>query len=337
LSTVWFCCQGSLLQTVAEYHNLIYFRDDDSLYVNLFVPSQVNWNRADGRVTLVQETRFPNDGEVCLKFRLERPVAFGLKFRVPRWSQSPPKVTLNNEPITLQVLPGSWALIERTWSSEDVVAITWDLTPRAEPITGYVSPVAVMCGPVAMVQTTARGAIPGSGPLRFPADYLTVRGAVSVDPARNLHTNQEFRPYYDVQLGEYYRIYFNRGGRRAVPLESFEFIGPWRREGIHQVCDEAGASFAADFEGTGVVWEGRRDAQAGVAEVAIDGEVVADVDQYGYTGVHVGRMDQREVPFRWSYDRLSPGKHTLEVRVTGRGHERSTGTSINVTGLSAYP
>ena len=36
-STVWFCCQGSLPQTVADYHNLLYFHDEDNIYVNLFV------------------------------------------------------------------------------------------------------------------------------------------------------------------------------------------------------------------------------------------------------------------------------------------------------------
>jgi len=60
LSTVWFCCQGSLPQTVADYHNLIYFHDDENLYVNLFAPSAVDWQGPGGKVRIVQETRFPD-------------------------------------------------------------------------------------------------------------------------------------------------------------------------------------------------------------------------------------------------------------------------------------
>ena len=42
-STVWFCCQGSLLQNIGDYSSLIYFKDHQNLYVNLFVPSRVTW------------------------------------------------------------------------------------------------------------------------------------------------------------------------------------------------------------------------------------------------------------------------------------------------------
>src|SRR5579883_994437 len=39
----WPCCSGTYLQTVADYHNVIYFRESQGLYVNLFVPSEATW------------------------------------------------------------------------------------------------------------------------------------------------------------------------------------------------------------------------------------------------------------------------------------------------------
>jgi DUF1680 family protein len=340
LSTVWFCCQGSLPQTVAEYHNLIYFRDDQNIYVNLFVPSKVDWQGAAGKVTVVQETQFPQDGAVKLTIDTDEPTRFGLKVRVPQWSKQAPQVLVNGEPFEVDMEPGTWATIEREWSAADVVNFSWDLSPRGEPIPGYVSPVAVMCGPVVMVQAAVRGgqdALPKSGPLRFPADYVSVNAQVRVDEARNLHTNQEFRPFYDIGLGEYYRMYFNREGRKPVTLEQIEFDDPWQKRGAGRVCSEAGATFEAQFNGTAIVWEGRRLADAGIALVSIDGEELGEVDQYSYTGVHVGRMDQREVPFRWSHSGLSSGKHTIEVTVVGKKNALSGGTEVNVSGLSAYP
>ena len=50
------CCSGTYIQNLAEYHNLIYFKDADGLFVNLYVPSEVKWNG----VTLTQETRYPD-------------------------------------------------------------------------------------------------------------------------------------------------------------------------------------------------------------------------------------------------------------------------------------
>ena len=44
----WPCCSGTFPQVMADYHNIIYFKDPESLYVNLFVPSEVTWNRHGG-------------------------------------------------------------------------------------------------------------------------------------------------------------------------------------------------------------------------------------------------------------------------------------------------
>ncbi len=338
-STVWFCCQGSLPQTVADYHNLIYFHDDSNLYVNLFVPSSVDWQGPDGKVKIVQKTRFPEYNDVKLQIESKEPSLFGLKFRVPLWAQDGVQVALNGEEITVETTPGTWATIERTWSPNDVVTLTFDLSPRAETLPGYVSPVAVLCGPVVMVQATARqenGMLPSLGPLRFPADYLSVNSKVNIDLARNLHTNQELRPFYNMKTGEYYRMYFNREGKISLATEELNFVGQWDSRSHSKTCTEVGGTFTAEFKGSAIVWEGMRHEDAGIATVKIDGQERGEIDQYGYTGVHVGRMDQRQVPFRWSVTDLTPGNHRLEVTVTGRKNQASSGIGINVSGLSIY-
>ncbi|TWT92127.1 hypothetical protein Pla108_41370 [Botrimarina colliarenosi] len=340
LSTVWFCCQGSLPQTVADYHNLIYFHDDDSLYVNLFLPSAVEWQRPVGRVRVVQETRFPEDHVVRLRIETDTANEFGVKIRVPLWASDGVGVAINEQTQDVETVPGAWAELKREWSPGDVVTLTFDITPRAEPLPGYVSPVAVMCGPVVMVQATARDtedALPADSGLRYPADYLEVGADVRINRARNLHTNQELRPFYDVNAGEFYLMYFNREGRKRIALTGVQFAGDWRTEGAARRSEERGASFSAKFNGTAVTWEGRRFDDGGIAAVAIDGEDFGEVDQYAYAGVHVGRMDQREVPFRWSATDLAPGEHTIEVTVIGRSNPGSSGTAINVSGLSAFP
>ena len=38
LWNAWSCCTGTLPIAVADYHNLIYFYDENSLYINLFIP-----------------------------------------------------------------------------------------------------------------------------------------------------------------------------------------------------------------------------------------------------------------------------------------------------------
>jgi DUF1680 family protein len=339
-SAVWFCCQGSLLQTVTDYHDLIYFRDRDNLYVNLFVPSEVDWQSPQGAVTVRQETRFPEQETTRLHVSTRQPVRFGLKFRVPLWANDGVAVEVNGTPIEVETSPGEWAVIEREWMDEDAVTLRFDLEIRAEPLPGYVSPVAVLSGPVVLVMATAReseGSLPFEGPLTWPGDWLEVNAQATLNPARQLHTSRLLRPFYEMQTGEYYNMYFERSGKKVVPLDQVTFDGNWTPARAGQSSDQAGDSFEAEFTGSVLLWEGLRHQDAGMATVSIDGKPVAEVDQYAYTDVHVGRMDQREVPFRWFVKDLGGGTHTVKVTVTDGRNPFSTGTRINVSGLSSYP
>jgi DUF1680 family protein len=351
LFTIWFCCQGSLPQTVTDYHNLIYFKDKENLYINLYIPSQVDWKGPDGLVTLIQETDFPEKEIVNIKVEVQKPSQFGLKFRVPSWAHTGVKIMVNHEPYETSTKPGEWAVIKRKWSFNDKVTLKFDLSPRIEPLPGYVSPVAVLCGPVVMVRSTAReneDRIPVEGDLKFPSDWLMGEDPLiaytssesmkaNVDPKRNLHTNQMMRPYYDLKSGEYYRMYFERAGSKFVMPDQLTFQGNWQTEGNCRSTNEIGSSFEGTFEGSTLVWEGLRKNDAGIAQVSIDGNIVAEADQYGYTDVHVGRLDQREVPFRWSISNLGSGKHSLTVKVLSNKNQASKGNKINLSRLIVYP
>ena len=48
------CCSGTYIQDVVNFHDLIYYKDDSSLYVSLYVPSEVTWKRVSGDVNLTQ-------------------------------------------------------------------------------------------------------------------------------------------------------------------------------------------------------------------------------------------------------------------------------------------
>lgn len=53
----FWCCVGSGFENHAKYGEAIYYHNDQGIYVNLFIPSEVNW-KAKG-ITLHQETAFP--------------------------------------------------------------------------------------------------------------------------------------------------------------------------------------------------------------------------------------------------------------------------------------
>ena len=83
----WPCCSGTYIQNMAEYHNMIYFKDADGLYVNLYVPSVVEWSFDGQTVSLKQETDYPESETSTMTLSLARPATFALHFRVPGWSK----------------------------------------------------------------------------------------------------------------------------------------------------------------------------------------------------------------------------------------------------------
>jgi uncharacterized protein len=157
----WPCCSGTYIQDVADYHNLIYYRDDDSLYVNLTVPSEVHWTVNNTPVTLSQRTAYPGKEGTVLEIRSDRPVEFKLKVRVPSWCEKPAISTSEGSGIFTGA-PDSWIAIKRTWH-DDKVTVRLPMKPRAVPVDPqHPNRIAVMYGPLLMVQD-ARYTLPIRG------------------------------------------------------------------------------------------------------------------------------------------------------------------------------
>jgi len=151
--SLYTCCSGTYFQDVAEYRNLAYFQDDSALYVNLYLPSSVQWQRADGStVRVTQETSYPDADAITLKLETGVPQSFPLRFRIPAWS-SGVTLAVNGTAVAASVRPGEWASLEREWRQGDVVQLTIPLRFRRVPIDEWhPDRVAIVRGPVVYAQ-----------------------------------------------------------------------------------------------------------------------------------------------------------------------------------------
>ncbi|MGC4055119.1 MAG: glycoside hydrolase family 127 protein [Paludibaculum sp.] len=212
----WPCCSGSYIQAVADYVNLIYFRDPKGLFVNLFVPSEVTWSQ-DGRpMKLTQETEYPAQGETRLKIETASPVTAAIRIRVPDWAPEL-SVEVNGKPIKIPAKASTWAAIDRTWQNGDRITIKVPLEFRAEPVDRqHPDRVAIMYGPLVMVEDLRfnLGLQMPSGH-HTPADLKArLRPAAGkplhfevVDPPGQVVHSGRFFPYYDAPAGLPYRMY----------------------------------------------------------------------------------------------------------------------------------
>jgi hypothetical protein len=151
----WPCCAGTYWQTVADYHNIIYFRDAAGLSVNLFVPSEVQWHQDGQLVMLRQQTDYPEAETTSLRLTMDRPAAFALRFRVPGWC-SGMTIAVNGSPAAVAATPGTWACLERTWQTGDEVTLRLPMALRMLPVDRqHPDRVAILYGPVVLAQDEA--------------------------------------------------------------------------------------------------------------------------------------------------------------------------------------
>ena len=76
--TFW-CCTGTGIEEYAKLTDSIYWRDEEGVYVNLFIASEVDWQ--EERFTLRQDTRYPESERTALTIvnSGRRPLAIRLR------------------------------------------------------------------------------------------------------------------------------------------------------------------------------------------------------------------------------------------------------------------
>ncbi len=144
----FWCCTGTGMENHAKYGAGIYYHTDDSLFVNLFIASDLDW--AEKGVTVRQETKFPESDTTKLTIHVKQPTWFYLKLRQPGWATAPLKVSVNGETTEIDAAHGSFAELGRDWADGDTVEITMPMSLRTEAMPDNPNRVAVFYGPILM-------------------------------------------------------------------------------------------------------------------------------------------------------------------------------------------
>jgi DUF1680 family protein len=126
-----YCCPGNFRRIMAELPEMIYYRTDDGILVNLFTPSQAEVVLKQGVAVVVrQETDYPNSGKVRLTLTPEKRAEFTLKLRIPGWCDAA-LVTLNGSKVQDGIRGGRFFALRRNWQENDCVELTMSMGVRA--------------------------------------------------------------------------------------------------------------------------------------------------------------------------------------------------------------
>jgi len=140
------CCVGTGMENHGKYNELIYTHSKDTLYLNLFVASELNWK--DKGIKIKQETNFPYVEQTKLTVA-GGSADFTLKVRYPGWvNKDALTITVNGKEISYSALPSSYVSIERKWKKGDVVQIMLPMHNTVEHIPNVPEYIAFMHGPI---------------------------------------------------------------------------------------------------------------------------------------------------------------------------------------------
>jgi DUF1680 family protein len=153
----FWCCVGTGMENHAKYGDTIYFHGDNSLFVNLFIPSELSW--PEKNLVVRQETKFPESDVTQLNFKTQTPVQLALKIRWPAWSEKI-SVRVNGKKQKISGAPGSYVSLDREWQNGDRVEIQLPMKLHAEPLPGVTNIVAVLYGPIVLAGNLGTNGMP---------------------------------------------------------------------------------------------------------------------------------------------------------------------------------
>ena len=147
LDKSFWCCFGTGMENHTKYGEAIYFHGESDLFVNLYIPSRLNWV-AKGLV-LTMKTDYPRLERVSFVVEKAPKSAIGMNLRIPAWCTGA-KVLVNGKSAGVKAEPGTYAVVRREWKKGDRVELTLPMSVRTESLMGDSSKVAFLYGPLVL-------------------------------------------------------------------------------------------------------------------------------------------------------------------------------------------
>ena len=192
------CCNGSSVEAFSRLNSGIYFYNDSSLWVNLYVPSKVSW--AKKSIELEQTGNFPADSSIEFIVSAKNKSAFVLKLLVPSWAKKA-DVYINNEKQNIDIVPNSYISLNREWKNNDKIRLVFHYDFYIKPMPDDKNVIAIFYGPVLLAFETGSELI-------LKGEYGSILNNLSVAGNNTFHLRNNGKTYllralYDIEAESY--------------------------------------------------------------------------------------------------------------------------------------
>lgn len=116
------CCVGTSMENHVKYGENIYYRGaDGSLYINLFIPSELTWKERG--VVIKQDSKVPSTDKTIFTIATQHPQTFAIRIRKPSWTTNP-TIEVNGKCVPAKEGDDGYIVIRRQWNNGDKIEYT---------------------------------------------------------------------------------------------------------------------------------------------------------------------------------------------------------------------
>ena len=150
-TSMW-CCVGSGIESQAKYGEMIYAHTDNNLYVNLFIPSSLNWKEKN--IEIIQENKFPDEPKTEIIVNPKEKSEFTIYVRYPSWvKEGTMTINLNGKNYPAHE-KGGYVAIKRTWKKGDRINVELPMSIVAEQLPDKSNYYSFRYGPIVLAAKT---------------------------------------------------------------------------------------------------------------------------------------------------------------------------------------
>lgn len=188
------CCNGTAIESNTKFQNSIYFKstDNNTLYVNLYVPSTLKWTEKN--ITVEQKTDFPK--EDFTKLTIKGNGKFDLKLRVPHWATKGFFVKINGKVEKVKATPGTYLTLNKKWKDGDVIELKMPFEFHLDPVMDQQNIASLFYGPILLA---AQETEPRKDWRKVTFDAKDISKSITGDPKKLEFTidGVSYKPFYE--------------------------------------------------------------------------------------------------------------------------------------------
>ncbi len=142
------CCVGTGMENHSKYNAFIYAHQKDSLFLNLFIASVLNWKKQGMEIR--QETNFPFEEKTKL-IVTKGSSKFTLLIRYPAWVRNGGlKLIVNHKQVNVAKTASGFIPVNRLWKKGDTILISLPMHNSIEHLPNLPEYIALLHGPIVL-------------------------------------------------------------------------------------------------------------------------------------------------------------------------------------------